>query len=109
MHGQSPHLVPDGRQIGIEQRTEHGEQALGSLHGLRIGFVEPVKAGGLADAERVQQQHDLREVAALNFRRVAFVAIFVADDGPKAMTGAWCGASGAAFALIRTGAADGLQ
>ena len=109
MHGQSPHLVSDGRQIGIEQRTDHGEEALGSLHGLRIGFVEPVKAGGLADAERVQQQHDLREVAALNLRRVALVAIFVADDGPQAMTSARRGASGAAFALICTGAADGLQ
>ena len=109
MHGQAQHLAADGREVGIEQGPEHREQALGTHNGLRIRFVQPVKRRRFPNAERVQQQHDLGEIAALNLRRVALVAILVADHGPQAMTGARSGASGAAFALIRTGAADGLQ
>ena len=51
MHGQSQHLATDGCEVRIVQGAEHGEQALGALDRLGIGFVQPVKGGGFADAE----------------------------------------------------------
>ena len=57
----------------------------------------------------MQQQHGLREVTALDLRRVALVAALVAERGPQAVTSARRGASGAALALVCTGAADRLQ
>ena len=56
----------------------------------------------------MQKEDNFGEVAALNFRRVAFLAVFVANHSPQAMTGAAGGAAGAAFPLVRAGAADGF-
>ena len=109
VHRQAQHLATDGRELGTEQRPEHREQTLSTHDGLRIGFVQPVKRSRLPDPERVQQQHDFGEVAALDLRRIAFLAALVADGGPQAMTSARRGASCTAFALIRTGPADRLQ
>ena len=57
----------------------------------------------------MEQQDNFGEVAALDFRSVAFVAALVADRGPQTVTSPGRGAAGAAFALIGAGAADGLQ
>ena len=57
----------------------------------------------------MQQQHHLGQVAALNLGRVALGPVQLAAFGPEPVAGARRGASGAAFALLGGGPADGLE
>ncbi len=108
VHGQALHLAADGSEFvgGSIEGAEDAEELLGAFDGGRVGFIEPVEFGGLANVERVEEENDLGEIAALDFGCVALGAVEVAALGPKAVASARGGAAGAAFALIGGGAAD---
>src|SRR5947207_5618082 len=57
----------------------------------------------------MQQQHDLRQVAALNFRRVALRPVQLAALRPQPMARAGSGPPGPSLALLGRGAADLLD
>ena len=108
VHREAEHLLADLGEIRVHEGSEHGEESLGSLDGLRVGFVKPVEGDGFADAEGVEEEDDFGEIAALDLGRVAVVAGFVGTFGPEAVAGSGGGASGAAFPLVGAGSADGF-
>ena len=54
------------------KRAQNAQQFFGPFHRLRIGLVQPVKLRRVFDAKGMKQQDDFRQIAALDFRRVAF-------------------------------------
>ena len=57
----------------------------------------------------MEEQDDLGEIAALNFRCVSLVAALLSNLGPEAMAGSACGSPGPAFSLVSAGLADGFE
>src|SRR5204863_995655 len=74
-----------------------------------IGLVQPVELRGTFDSERVQQQHHLRQIAPLNFRRVALRAIQMPALRPESPTVARRSPPCPALALIGRRAADRFE
>ena len=108
MHGQAQHLatnISEFLALRID-RAEKVQQFLSALDGLWIRFVEPIKGGGFPNTERVQKQNNFGQIAALNFRSIAFGAIEVIAFGPQPIAGAGRGPARATFALVSRGAAD---
>ncbi len=91
------------------QRSQRQQQLLRPLDGLRVRLVQPIKLRGALDAEGVQQQDHLGQVAALNLGGVALGPVQLAALGPEPVAGPGRGAPGAAFALLGGGPADGLE
>src|SRR5690242_3592517 len=115
MHGQAEHLPASWCEVRMAggrfarpvfQGAEGPEQLFSPLDRLRIRLVEPVKLRGALDAERVQQQDYFRQIATLDFRRVALRPVQMPALRPKPVARARSRSSGASFSLFRRGAAD---
>lgn len=111
VHGQAEHLPADGSEFfgSFVDGAQEMQQRFGALDGRGVGLVQPIKARGFFDVQRMEQEYHLSEITALDFRGVFFGTIQMAAFGPEPVTGAWRGAAGAAFALIGTSTADGLE
>ncbi len=89
--------------------AEGAEQFFGAGDRLGIGRVEPGEPRRVGNAEGMEQQDDLGQIAALNFGGVALGAVQVAAFRPEPVADAGGGASGPPRPLLGGGAADRFE
>ena len=91
------------------KRPQNAEQLFGPLDGLRIGTVQPVKARRVPDAEGMQQQNNLGQIAPLNLRRIALRPVEMPALRPEPVADPRRRPPRPPRPLLRRGAADRLD